>query len=744
MRNGPSRRIVWRVPICCGIFVLYGILAVAQADEPRLASRQTNPVWQEACREIIAGHVDNGAKAICQLAKEGRGSRDVLLVQEWLAHYEKLQKERDEFRRADHEYEISQAKAALNEPNLLVAMRHLSLAFETAKEPNGFVADPWTQEVTSKARHEADALYRKGEWANAASLYAYLENLQKDDKELTQMRKRCVRHARLEVIYKKENRQKWENDLKGIEASMVREAFIHVGKHYVRPANFKSALAGGIDNLRVLAKTTSLAETFPRLGDRDASVRFIGEITSLGHRIEEGGELKAEDAYDQFEEIRRINARTLDLPEPLLISEFMDGALEPLDRFSSMVWPSDLQEFKKHTMGKFQGVGIQIRKEKDGKLLVVTPLPGTPAHRAGIKAGDVILRVNGEDISPLEVDDIVPKIMGPKNSTVTLTVQRGSGKPFDVALIRDVITITSIRGYRCDAQGNWDFMIDPEQKIGYMRIDPSFMDGTVREMKDAIEKLKRQGCRAMILDLRFNPGGLLRTAIEVTELFLRQGQNIVSTRGDHSESWPARSNAEPAFDKDLIVLVNENSASASEIVAGALQDNHRAMILGSRTHGKGSVQNLIPLANEAAYLKLTTALYYLPSNRCPDKQPDAEVWGVTPEIGLPLWPEEVMKVIQIRRDSDILAVEGGPATSRTASSKAAKGPDQTTSRTASTGPRPTSVPAPMPVEQRPNVDPQVEAAMLILRVKLLSGQPWVWTDRPTNAAGRQTARGNDE
>ncbi len=727
------------------IGLLVGILLPAgsgvSAEVQALKPEQIASLWKEGCREILAGRIDTGARTLSRLKADGQLNPDLLLVQKWLADYEKLQRQRDEFRRMDHEYELSEAKAAAEKGDWLATMRQVSRAYETAKDPNAFVADPLIGRYAAQAKREAEGAYRKGDWANAAALYAYLENIHKGDKELTQMRKRCVRHARLEAIYKKESKQNWQDDLKDIDPRMVRDALLQVGRHYVRQANFKSALAGGIDNLRVLAKTTTLAETFPRLGDREAVVRFTGEITSLAHRIEEGPDLDHEGAYRQFEQILKINSRTLELPEALLVSEFMDGALEPLDRFSSMVWPAELQEFKKHTMGKFQGIGIQIRKEKDGKLLVVTPLPGTPAQRADIRAGDVILRVNGEDISHLEVDDIVPKIMGPKGTSVTLTIQRGSEAPFERTVERDVITITSIRGFRCDKDGKWSYMIDREQRIGYIRIDPSFMDGTVQEMKQALEQLKRDGVRALILDLRFNPGGLLRTAIEVTELFLARGQNIVSTRGDRSETYPAQSNAEPFFTKDLIVLVNEASASASEILAGALQDNHRAIILGARTHGKGSVQNLIPLANELAYLKLTTALYYLPSNRCPDKQPDADTWGVTPEIGVPLWPEEIIKILQIRRDSDILAAEGAAPSSRSTSSATTTQATKTTTQTVAST-RPTTT-APIPVEDRPNVDPQIEAAILVLRVKLLSGQPWTWSVQTTgSAAGRQTAQNN--
>ncbi len=725
--------------VLTGLVLAIGLRA-AHAQPSVAGSQEKVALWQDACREIVAGHIDVGARSIHKMLDDRVAGPDVELVARWLKDYEKLQRQRDGYREKDHMYEVSQAKEAAAKADWVTAMAHVSHAHDTAKDPNTFVTESSIEPILSQSKAQAEALYRKGEWNNAAKLYAYLETVQKNDKELERMRKRCVRHVRLEMVYKKDNKQKWQNDLKGIEETMVRDAFLQVGRSYVRTANFKAALGGGIDNLRVLAKTTSLADTFQRLADREAVVRFTGELTSLAHKIDEENDVDARQAYHYFEQVLKINARTLELPEALVISEFMDGALEPLDRFSSMVWPSDLQEFKKHTMGRFQGVGIQIRKEKDGKLMVVTPLPGTPAHRAGIKVGDVILKVDGEDISALEVDDIVPKIMGPKGSTVNLTIQRGSDKPFVVALVRDVITITSIRGFKCDPEGNWDYMIDPEQRIGYIRIDPSFTDGTVQEMKAALETLNRQAVRALILDLRFNPGGLLRTAIEVTELFLPKGQSIVSTRGDHSDPWPAKSSAEQYFNKDLIVLVNEASASASEIVAGALQDNRRAMILGARTHGKGSVQNLISLANDTAYLKLTTALYYLPSNRCPDRQTDSDVWGVTPEIPVALWPEEIAKAIQIRRDSDILAI-GGAAALRSAlaraSTQAALSTSQPTSAVAS---RPTT--APVPVEDRPDVDPQVETAKLVLRVKLLSGQPWAWSEpsKKTNATARQTTQ----
>jgi len=722
------------------LVVLVGATLGVRVESSSDDSRSKAAPWQQACQRIVAGRIDSGAQMVRQLVGGGAKSADLVQLQTWLARYAELQTERDRFRQSDHDNEIALAKQAIKKREWLEAVGRVSSAFDTAKDPNAFTRDTWTKDTVAKVQAEAEILRGRGEWAKAAGIYAFLAHIYKENREYDQMKRRCLRHARLEVIYKKEDEAKWQSDLKGIEKAMVHDAFREMGRHYVRKADFKKALMGGIENLRILAETTNLGEVFPGLADRDMVVRFIGETTSLSHRIEEGPDLDWKGAYGWFKKILETNKRYVQLPESLVTSDFMDGALYPLDHFSGMIWPADVSEFKKHTMGKFQGVGIQIHKEKDeDKLLVVTPLPNTPAHRAGIRAGDLILRVDDKDIARLDVEDIVRMITGKRGTTVRLTIKRGDKPPFEVPIVRDVITITSVRGCRRDEEGNWDYMIDPKQRIGYIRIDPSFMDDTVAEMKVALRKLKDQGARALILDLRFNPGGLLRTAIDVTELFLPPGRDIVRTRGHNSEKWGVSSKSGAFFTKDMVVLVNKISASASEILAGALQDNRRAVVLGTRTHGKGSVQNLIPLVQDTAYLKLTTALYYLPSNRCPDRQPDAKVWGITPDILVPLRPRERVKVVQMRRDSDIIGAAKADPTSRPTTIRA--GSTTKSGRSAAiAGSQPATTSAPLAIQDRPDIDPQAEAALLLLRVKLLSGQPWEWTRQDVGTQAGKTAR----
>jgi carboxyl-terminal processing protease len=296
-----------------------------------------------------------------------------------------------------------------------------------------------------------------------------------------------------------------------------------------------------------------------------------------------------------------------------------------------------------------------------------------------------------------------------------LTIKRrGEGKTAEVPLTRATITIQTVKGY-ARKDGHWDYLMDPDLRITYIRLT-SFMERTTQELEQALQRIAEQKARGLIVDLRFNTGGLLRTAVEVADLFLPSGQVIVSTKGRNSPGWsqPANgSEADPGL--DLIVLVNKYSASASEILAGAIQDNHRGLVVGQRSYGKGSVQNLIPVGDGSAYLKLTTALYYLPSGRCIDRQDHQALWGVDPDIPVSLIPEETQKVLELRRKSDVVSGKLGPL----------PGPGD--------GPEPGDLDAPSeegppattkPADDVPDVDPALETALLVMRFKLMSGLAW--------------------
>lgn len=332
---------------------------------------------------------------------------------------------------------------------------------------------------------------------------------------------------------------------------------------------------------------------------------------------------------------RQIMDHYVELPNRQVQHEMqlgaINGMLEALhDRYTVYHTPEQQAQFRKDTQGKLVGVGIQVQLKND-RLLIVTPLADSPALKAGIRAGDIITAIDSHSTRGMDLDQAVKRITGDKGSIVRLTVDR-DGKQLVFDLQRDDVMLQSVRGWRQNANGQWQFMINPKRGIGYIRLE-KFSQPSYEELKAALDQLQAKQMRGLILDLRFNPGGLLDTAEKMADLFLEHG-TIVSTKARNAQPVYMKAHTEgtlPEF--PMIVLVNEHSASASEILAGALKFNHRAIVLGTRTTGKGSVQQLIDLPGDQGALKLTTSYYYLPNNQNIHRRPNATRWGVDPNDG---------------------------------------------------------------------------------------------------------------
>ncbi len=298
-----------------------------------------------------------------------------------------------------------------------------------------------------------------------------------------------------------------------------------------------------------------------------------------------------------------------------LIYGAMKGMLSSLDDFSQFMEPDEYNEVKLETRGEFGGIGIEISL-KEGMLTVVTPLVGTPAEAAGLKPGDKIVKIDGKITKNITLSEAVKQMRGKPGTMVTLTVWReGLQKILDVAIKRDVIKIHSIKKANLI-----------EDKIGYIKL-VEFQENTPRDLEDALNKLEADGMDSLILDLRYNPGGLLDVAVDVAEKFIMKDKIIVSIKSrNKAHNAMFRSNGRALHpDYPIIVMVNEGSASASEIVAGAIQDNKRGLILGTKTFGKASVQTVIPLKDGSA-LRLTTASYYTPNGKLIRNQ------GIIPDV----------------------------------------------------------------------------------------------------------------
>jgi len=300
----------------------------------------------------------------------------------------------------------------------------------------------------------------------------------------------------------------------------------------------------------------------------------------------------------------------------VLIQGAINGMIKSLDPHSAFMTPDLYKELEVETQGRFGGIGIEITILKD-VLTVVSPIEDTPAFKAGVKSGDQIIKIDGKSTKDITIMEAVKKLRGPKDTKVTITIMRETMvQPKDIILTRAVIQVKSVKAKTFD------------DHIGYIRI-ASFHERTAQDLRKALADVteKAKPMKGLVLDLRNDPGGLLNQAIEVSDMFLKSGI-IVSTRGrtkNMETKTMARDNGDKEINVPIVVLVNEGTASAAEIVAGALQDNGRALIIGTQTFGKASVQTVIPLEDGAA-LKLTTARYYTPSGR------SIQAEGIKPDI----------------------------------------------------------------------------------------------------------------
>jgi carboxyl-terminal processing protease len=337
---------------------------------------------------------------------------------------------------------------------------------------------------------------------------------------------------------------------------------------------------------------------------------------------------------DVLEKVRTSYVDGSNMTYHALISSALKGMVGSLDPHSEFMDADDYQQLQDETEGQFGGLGLVVAT-KDGFVTVVAPMDDTPGFRAGILSGDRIVKVEGQSVEKVPLPDVVKQLRGKPGTQVTLTIERASGVLKTFTLTRAIINMDMVK----DINGKKEFPLG-DDKIGYVRIT-QFGDQTGDELETALQKLKKQGMKALIIDLRWNPGGLLDEAVNVCEKFLPRGQLIVSTEGrDPRENSVLRADGhgDELNGMPIVVLVNLGSASAAEIVTGCLQDYHRAFILGEKTFGKGSVQSIFPLDDGSA-LKLTVAKYYTPSHKVIHEH------GITPDSLVPMSDEEQADLI---------------------------------------------------------------------------------------------------
>jgi carboxyl-terminal processing protease len=392
-------------------------------------------------------------------------------------------------------------------------------------------------------------------------------------------------------------------------------------------------------------------------------------LATQPHMIFVGASAKAAaaDTYRQLnlfgDVFERVRADYVEKPDDAkLIETAINGMLAGLDPHSSYMDPKSFRDMQVQTRGEFGGLGIEVTME-DGLIKVVAPIDDTPAAKAGVQANDIITKLDDEQVQGLTLNQAVEKMRGPVNTKIKLKIMRkGQDKPIEVTIMRDIIRVRSVRSH---VEGD---------DIGYIRLtqfNEQTTDGLKKAIADITAKVSNDKLKGYVLDLRNNPGGLLDQAISVSDTFLEKGE-IVSTRGRNAEETQ-RFNARAGDltkGKPLIVLINGGSASASEIVAGALQDHKRATLLGTRSFGKGSVQTIIPLGSGNGALRLTTARYFTPSGR------SIQAKGITPEIKvLQDVPEDVKSSTDTKGEASLRGHLKGDAGKEETGSQAYVPPD---------------------------------------------------------------------
>jgi len=548
------------------------------------------------------------------------------------------------------------------------------------------LASPLVQQTFQRARDKASEFEAKGKWLDAYLIcYSWLAAIDGQTEEYSDYAEQLEAKANIVASFQDSPCETRRERYKGV----TREGFINsldVLKYsYVKEIiDYKEMIEKAVNGCKQLAEVLTLSyseivqdqvcksaeggseETItpPASAELEAWIRGLDEILKDAKQWPFG---VGEDKFiEVFRDVLELNEKTVQLPEAVLIAHFAEAALSALDPYTVIVWPQQTEEFDKMMTNEFTGIGIEISKPV-GLLTVASLLPDTPAYNSGLDAGDVIEAVDGISTKDMSLTCAVKYITGPAGTDVKLTVRSpGEKQTREITITRATIVVGSIRGWQRRDDGRWDYMIDDKNRIGYVRIT-SFLEKTSDDLEKVMDKLDSIGLRALILDLRFNSGGLLSSATEIVDKFVSKGI-IVSTRYRYGLGPFTAANRKGTHpDYPLVVLINSGSASASEIVAGSLADkvHNRAILVGERTHGKGSVQTITARPGGGAQLKYTMAYYHLPSGQRVESREAMEKqgkddWGIGPNIevkmgnGVLAVSDELKKMLETRRENDVL------------------------------------------------------------------------------------------
>jgi carboxyl-terminal processing protease len=728
------------------------MVAVATLAIPAFASAQE------------AAAADTQAASLTQLADEGRFA-DLLdalqsktdtppapptrdLIQS-LERFRQNESARQEQRRAAYAEALTAVRTHLDADDLEEAIVSAIEAHSIAAEPMVVLMHPAVKDLVVRTEIAAKKAELNEDWLEASVLFGRLNLLYENEARYRDDVKRIGSHLRVLALYRPDelrrlqklraerlgqeeelNRARpddepWQTRLGGIGEPMLKDSIKTATEQHIDHEGYAQLLIGAIEPLLILMDTPALAEAFPGLGDEQKVADFRESLVRMKTELSKAGtDLPQFRAMSRLDEILIDNRRTINLPEPVIAYEMTEGALATLDDFSSMYWPEDVDYLSRSTQGAFSGIGVQIARRNE-QLTVVSPLNGTPAQKAGLKAGDVIASVDGKDTSSWSLNKAVREITGPRGTDVQLMVLRaGAAELLPFTITRNRIEIESVKGWAHTDDGDWNYWIDRDAGIGYVRLT-QFIPQSADRIDLAVSRLQQQGnLNGLILDLRHNPGGLLTSAIQIVDRFLDRGPVLYTVDGDRNirSAWSAKRRR--TYDHfPLVVLINRGSASASEIVAGALQDRGRAFVIGDRSYGKGSVQDVYwfpsPPPRAKYGLKVTTQYYQLPNGRIIHRKPDSETWGIDPDLTVDVTDQTVAWNLELRQEVDVLRDLGVDhiEVERTKPWVRLVG-EEPVDAEADNAEETIDVPLPEPDDLLTlGLDPQLEAALLVLKTR---------------------------
>ncbi len=497
---------------------------------------------------------------------------------------------------------------AQTEPNSAKAVGGPRADAAAPKPSSPSAADP----AKAILEHALDC-ERKYDWNAAISVYEDALEKWPSRSEFRHRLRLCEIHYRLNRRYQD---QSFRNVLLGLNLEqsiqLVDEILERIELYYVEPVRHEPLLRRGIDNLEVALRDPSFIHAHLKGVSQDRLNEVRETLRNRRQRLLVPNRGEAErvvlDAY-------QLCRDRLGLAPAPVVLEFAFGACDALDDYTSYLTPDKLEDLYAMIDGNFVGLGVELKLDKDS-LLILGVIKGGPAADVGVKTGERITQVNGQSIAGLSLDEAAARLQGESGTRLEITIQSRDGKSRKLALTRRAVDVESVPLAR---------IVEPKSGVGYVQLT-GFQKSSTNELQSAITRLQREGMRSLILDLRGNPGGLLNIAVEIADRFLDQGV-IVTTRGRGTDqSGVYKAHGQAIWRMPTAVLVDHDSASASEILAGALKENRRAIVLGERSYGKGSVQSIYTLRTVPAGLKLTTAKFYSPLDRPYSEQ------GVSPDF----------------------------------------------------------------------------------------------------------------